>query len=221
MNRELDFTPVDRVLVAAGPAAAGLLLAAVLPIAARWLLGLHIALPFRAIVRVIGAIDRPWELAIEAAVLVLAGLFVTVMLLERLVVVTVDPVQARLGETVIPRNDVAALYPEGDSLVVLDRESRQAARCMTRARRGALAEAFQQFGYPWRDTDPYANLYQPWNSAADSLPPAVDAVLAARAVAVRKKAAKEAGELRATLEKLGYAVRDDGGKQFWRPLVRS
>jgi hypothetical protein len=53
------------------------------------------------------------------------------------------------------------------------------------------------------------------------LPVAADAVLSARAVALRKKAGKEAGELRDTLQKLGYAVRDDGDKQFWRPLVRS
>ena len=46
-------------------------------------------------------------------------------------------------------------------------------------------------------------------------------MLSARAVVLRKKAAQEAGELRTTLEKLGYSVRDDGDKQFWRPLVRS
>ncbi|MFI1988554.1 hypothetical protein [Actinoplanes sp. NPDC020271] len=221
MHRELGFTPRDRALVAAGPAVAGLLLAGGLPIAARWLLGLDTALPFRQIIRLIGAIDRPWELAIEAAVLALAGLLVTVVLFERLITIAVAPAEARFGETVMSRNDVAALYPEGDTLVVLDRESRQAVRCMPRARRKALAEAFQQFGYPWRDADPYADLYRPWIAAADALPPAVDAVLSARAVAVRKKAAKEAGELRATLEKLGYAVRDEGEKQFWRPLVRS
>ncbi|MEU8657772.1 CysS/YqeB C-terminal domain-containing protein [Actinoplanes philippinensis] len=43
----------------------------------------------------------------------------------------------------------------------------------------------------------------------------------ARAVALRKKAPREAAELRDSLEKLGYSVRDDGDRQLWRPLVRS
>lgn len=218
---ELGFAPPDRLLIAAGPAALGLLLTAVLPIVARWALGFRGPLPFRPVVRVIGAVDAPWEFAIQGAILVGVGLFVTAALSEHLVTVTVGLGEARFGEKVVPRNDLAALYLEGDTLVALDRESRQAARCLPRARRRVLAETFRQFGYPWRDEDPYANLYRPWNAEEDVLPPAADAVLSARAVVLRKKATQEAAELQATLEKLGYSVRDDGDKQLWRPLVRS
>jgi hypothetical protein len=224
MNREtaeLGFSPPDRVLIAAGPAAAGLLLTVVLPIVARWALGLGIALPFRAVIRVIAAVDSPWELAIQGAILVVAGLFVTLVSHERLVTITVAPGEARFGETAAARADVAALYLDGETLIVLDRESRQVARCRPRARRGVLEATFREFGFPWRAEDPYADLYRPWNAAEDGLPPAVDAVLSARAVALRKKAAQEAGEMMTTLEKLGYSVRDDGDKQFWRPLVHS
>ncbi len=218
---ELGFSPPDRVLIAAGPAVAGLLLAAVLPVVARWALGLHTPLPFRALVRVAGAVDAPWELAVQAAILVLLGLVATAVLAEHLAPVTVSPGAARFGGTEVPRNQIAVLYPEGETLIVLDRESRQVARCLPRARRSRLAATFREFGYPWRDEDPFAELYRRWEPGADSLPPAADAVLSARAVALRKKAAKESTELRATLEKLGYAVRDEGDKQFWRPLVRS
>ncbi|WP_436529838.1 YqeB family protein [Actinoplanes sp. HUAS TT8] len=221
MTRELGFSPPDRVLVAAGPAAVGLLLTAVLPIVARWALGLGIALPFRAVIRVIGAVDRPWELAVQGAILVAAGLFVTLVSHERLVTITVGPGEARFGEVSVARGDMAALYLDGETLIVLDRESRQAARCLPRARRKVLEAAFREWGFPWRDSDPYAALYRPWNPGEDGLPPAVDAVLSARAVAVRRKAAQEAGEMLTTLEKLGYSVRDDGDKQLWRPLVRS
>ncbi|BCY12631.1 hypothetical protein [Actinoplanes sp. L3-i22] len=218
---ELGFSPPDRVLITFGPAALGLLLAVVLPRTARWALGLPVPLPFRPVVRVAGAIDSPWELGIQAAILVIVGLFATAALHERLVTVTVGLGEARFGGTGVPRSEITGLYPDGDALIALDRESRQVVRCHPRARRARLAETFRAFGYPWRDADPYADLYHPWESGAESLPPAADAVLSARAVALRKKAATEAIELRATLEKLGYAVRDEGEKQFWRPLVRS
>lgn len=216
---ELGYSSPDRVLITAGPAALGLLITAVLPVIARWALGLHIPLLFRPVFRVVAAIDRPWELAVQAGLLVLVGLFVTAALNERLVPVTVSLGSARFGDTTVPRGEIAGLYLDGESLIVLDRESREAARCYPRARPGRLAATFREFGYPWREADPYADLYAPW--VTGSLPDAADAVLSARSVALRRKAAKEAGELRATLEKLGYVVRDRDGEQFWRPLVRS
>ncbi|GAA4587080.1 hypothetical protein BJY16_008122 [Actinoplanes octamycinicus] len=219
-SAELGFAPLDRLLILCGPAALGLLLTAALPAVARWALGLHLPLPFRPAVVLIGKIDSPWELAVQGAVLVVAGLFVTAALVEHLTPVTVTFDQARFGERTLSRSEITALFLDRDTLVVLDRESRQAVRCTPRARRSALAATFPEFGYPWRDADPYADLYRPWQTG-DDLPPEVDAVLSARAVAVRKKAGKEAGELRTTLEKLGFSVRDEGDKQFWRPLVRS
>ncbi|KUL30021.1 YqeB family protein [Actinoplanes awajinensis] len=218
---ELGFAPPDRLLITCGPAALGLLLAWVLPMVARWALDLHFWLPFRPAFVVVGAVDEPWELAVQAGILVVLGLLGTATLYENLTTVTVSRFEARIGPAGLPRGEVTAVYLDGDDLVVLDRESRQAARCVPRARRRVLAATFPEFGYPWRDADPYAGLYHRWTPSSDALPPAADAVLSARAVAVRKKAAKEARELRATLEKLGYSVRDEGGEQLWRPLVHS
>jgi hypothetical protein len=217
---ELGFAPLDRLLIICGPAVLGLLLTAALPPIARWLLGFGFGLPFGAVFRVVAGVDAPWELAVQGAILVGLGLFATAALYEHLTPITVTFGQVRLGKRELSRSAVTALFLEGDTLVVLDRESRQAVRCTPRARRSVLARTFPEFGYPWRDTDPYADLYRPWTSAAD-LPPEVDAVLSARVVTLRKKAGKEAGELRATLEKLGYTVRDERDRQFWRPLVRS
>ncbi|GLW31591.1 hypothetical protein Areg01_45310 [Actinoplanes regularis] len=218
---ELGFSAPDRVLVTCGPAVCGLLLTAALPAAARWLLDLHIGLPFGPVFRVLSRIDSPWELAIQAAILVVVGLCVTASLYEHLTPVTVGPDQLRAGPVRLSRAEIAAVYLDGDTLVVLDRESRQAVRCIPRARRRLVAGTFHELGYPWQDTDPFAHLYQPWPAASGVLPDAADAVLSARAVALRKKAAREATELRATLEKLGYSVRDDRDRQLWRPLVRS
>ena len=221
----LTFSGVDRALVTAGPAALGLVLAVVLPMIARWAVGLGIALPFRPAWVVAGSIDRWWEVAVQAALLVALGAVATMEILRRTAGVTVGPEQVRLDRgddhLALDRADIEAIYRDGDALVVLDRESKQAFRGETRADAAVLERTFREFGYPWRDGDPFAGLYHRWVPETGLLPVAADAVLSARAVALRKKAAKEAGELRGALEKLGYAVRDDGDRQFWRPLVRS
>ncbi|BCJ40550.1 hypothetical protein GCM10010168_81160 [Actinoplanes ianthinogenes] len=219
-SADLGFAPLDRLLVTCGPAALGLLLAAVLPAVARWALGLGVVLPFRVVFELVGRVDTRWEFAVLGTILVVVGLFATAALFEHLTPITVAFDQVRFGRTAMSRSAITALFLEGDTLVVLDRESRQVVRCEPRARRSALAATFPEFGYPWRDADPYADLYRPWQPDGE-LPPEADAVLSARAVVLTKKAGKEAGELRAALERLGYSVRDEGGRQFWRPLVRS
>jgi hypothetical protein len=174
---------------------------------------------------VAGSIDRWWEVVVQAAILGALGVLGTVEILRRAATVTVGPDEMglELGDDrrTVARADVEAIYREGDALVVLDRESRQVFRGDTRAGAAVLERAFREFGYPWRAADPFAELYHRWVPETGLLPVAADAVLSARAVALRKKAGKEAGELREALQKLGYAVRDDGDKQFWRPLVRS
>ena len=84
----------------------------------------------------------------------------------------------------------------------------------------SFAAAFRRHGYPWHAHDPYADLFRRWVPDSGHLPPPVDAVLAARGTALRKKARTEARELRDAVEKLGFVVRDEGDRQFWRPLVR-
>jgi cysteinyl-tRNA synthetase len=46
----------------------------------------------------------------------------------------------------------------------------------------------------------------------DGLPPGADALLTAR-----EKNSDDADELRAELARLGVVVRDEKGKQYWRP----
>jgi hypothetical protein len=125
------------------------------------------------------------------------------------------------GRTVtVARGDVSAVFRDGAKLVVLDRDSRQLVRDGHRAPAAALAEAFRAYGYPWLDADPHADRYRRWTPGTADLPPAVNAVLAAREVALRKKDREQAAELRGAVEELGFVLRDDGTGQLWRPLVR-
>jgi hypothetical protein len=214
----------DRALIVFGPAALGVLLALVLPVLARWLVGLGIPLPFGFLVKAVAGVDEFWKLALQAAILGVIGALSSVELLRRITTVTIGDEQLELrtaeDRQTFPRVDIAWLYPDRDHLILLDRDSRWMFHGEPGATRARLKSALVEHGYPWHDDDPFGDLYQRWEPESGRLPVDVEAVLAARAVTLRKKAGKEAEELRETLQKLGYATRDDGDKQFWRPLVR-
>lgn len=220
----LTFSPAGRALVVLGPAVLGVLLAVLAPILARWLVRAHF--PVLGIVwRVVGSVDTWWKVAVQAAILAVLGALVSVEIMRRSTRVTVGPAEVRLqtGDrfVTVPRQQMDMVFLQGDFLVILDRESRQIFHGEPQADPEPIERAFRDHGYPWRDGDPFHDLYQPWVPETDQLPVAVEAVLSARAMALRKKAVREAGELRESLEKLGYAIRDDGDRQLWRPLVRS
>ncbi|MDI6101077.1 hypothetical protein QLQ12_20910 [Actinoplanes sp. NEAU-A12] len=220
----LTYSPFGRALVLLGPAALGVLVAALAPMLARWLMKAHF--PVLGIVwKVVGSVDSWWKVGVQAAILAVLGALVSVEIVRRSTRLAVDPAEVRLqtGDQLVTvaRPQVDAVFMQGDCLVILDRESRQVFRGEPQAEAGPIERAFREHGYPWRDGDPFDDLYQPWVPETDQLPVAVEAVLSARAMALRKKASSEAGELRDSLEKLGYAVRDDGDRQLWRPLVRS
>ncbi|MBW6439651.1 hypothetical protein KZ829_38580 [Actinoplanes hulinensis] len=220
----LTFSPVARVLVLFGPATLGALIGFALPVAARWLV--DVGFPVLGVVwRVASSVDTWWKAAVQAAILAVVGGLVSVEIVQRTARVTVGSGEVRLrtgdSEVVVARPEIGALFVEGGALVILDRESRRVFHGEPQAGADVLERVFREHGYPWRSEDPFAGLYQRWVPETGQLPVAVEAVLSARSVALRKKAAKEAAELRGSLEKLGYAVRDDGAHQLWRPLVRS
>lgn len=220
----LTFSPAGRALVTIGPTALGIALAVLLPLLGRWLT--DVGFPVLGVVwRVAASVDTWWKIAIQAAIFAVVGVLSSVELLRRSTRVTVGPTEVLLetdGEVVtLPRTEIDFVFMQGDRLIILDRESRQTFHGEPQAEPGPLRKTFFEYGYPWRDDDPFADLYQPWTPDSGELPVPVEAVLSARALALRKNAPKEAAELRGSLEKLGYAVRDRGDRQCWRPLVRS
>jgi hypothetical protein len=214
----------DRLRLYLGWPLTGLILALALPPLSRWLIDLRIVLPLRPVFRLLAAIDRPWEIALAIAVALLIGAAVALVRVTASTRIGLTRDEVRLAtddwQQTIARPDVSAVFPDQGRIVVLDRESRQLADEPTRVPVPALSEAFRARGYPWRDADPYLDLYRRWVAGAADLPPEVNAVLEARRSAVKRKARQEARDLRDALQRLGFAVRD-GSRQYWRPLVRS
>jgi hypothetical protein len=147
--------------------------------------------------------------------LVLAGLVDRESLTLR--ITTAEVVLTRPGTTVtVPRAEVIVAFPDRDQLVLLGRTGRELARepCHLSARR--LRAAFAANGVAWADQDPYLSSYRRWVPDLPDLPATAHALLAARQKAVDSGDDTDKRELRAELGRLGYVVRDDRKRQYWR-----
>jgi len=214
----------DRILVIVGAPAIGLALGYFLPRIAKWVVTLPWA-PLQGPLKLVASLQGGWVgIAFPAAGLVL-GIVLAWFVIAESLTVTLTAAEIRLAKgdrsRVVARAAVDAVFLDDDKLVVLDRASRQLVREKFEGTGDAAAQAFRSHGYPWVEEDPYAELFRRWVPGTPDLPPAVNAVLSAREVVLKKKAADEIAELRDEVQKLGFVVRDKGVRQYWRPLVRS
>lgn len=223
-SSSLGLSTGDRLLLRTGGPALGALLGYFLPTIAAWLLTLP-WIPMRGPIRLIASFDGEWAVAALVVVGLVLGLLLAHAAIAESLRVTVTDHLLRLerdGESrTIERRLVDVVFLDGPELVVLDRASRQLVRERHESTAAAVARTFHAHGYRWREGDPYQELYRRWVPDTPDLPPPVNAVLAAREIALRKKVRRDVGELRDEVQKLGFVVRDDGPRQYWRPLVRS
>jgi hypothetical protein len=217
----LGLSPVERLAFLVAVSAVGLVLGFFVPSIAESGVGLLWA-PLEGALRLI----VPFEGLVVVAWLVtglVLGFGVAVGVVTGCLTVTLTDSQIRLekgGTTrTIARSEANAVFVDGKKLVVLDGESRQL-MCETHASTSAdVARAFRSHGYPWVGKDPYAGLYRQWVPGTPDLPPLVNAIMAVREIALRKQVAWDVTELRDEVQRLGFVVRDEGARQYWRQLV--
>jgi hypothetical protein len=116
----------------------------------------------------------------------------------------------------VPRADVAVAFRDGDRLVLLGRTGRELAREPSHLSAARLARAFTGNGIAWSDTDPYADAYRRWVPDSPAVSAEANAVFAARQKALGSGDQRDITELREELARLGYVVRDDRKRQYWR-----
>ncbi|MEU4766182.1 hypothetical protein AB0H12_23280 [Actinosynnema sp. NPDC023794] len=124
----------------------------------------------------------------------------------------------------VPRDRTNAVFTDGRDLVVLDHDAGELARVRaTDLPTGALLEAFERFGYPWRGTtDPHETEFTRWIDGTPDLDPATHTLLRTRHRALADKKAGAAAEALDELRAKGIAVRDrDGAQQYRRRARRS
>ncbi|MFR9722218.1 hypothetical protein ACL02R_02445 [Streptomyces sp. MS19] len=221
---ELGMPRADQAVLLCGGPVLGALAGFFLPPVADWVAGLRWA-PMQGPFELIASWDAGWVALVLGVLGLAAGLLLAFAAIESTLRVTVTDaaLTVRKDEAVreIRRHDVETVFLDGKRLVVLDRESRHLLRDTSEMPAGAIERAFTAHGYPWCAADPYAGLYRRWVPETPDLPGAVNALLKAREAALSKKAHDDTAELRAEVEKSGFAVRDEGSRQYWRPLVRS
>ncbi|UCM90914.1 YqeB family protein [Streptomyces marincola] len=213
----------DRWLLVAGAPALGALAGAAAPFAAAWAADRPWA-PFGGPLELIASFDRSWSFVVLGAVGLLLGAAFAVFALASCLRVTLAGDEVRLdkdGRTrYLERPCVAAVFTDGRQLVILAQDSRELLREDYEGGAARLARGFRAHGYPWAgESDPHAELYRRWVPDTPDLPAGVNAVLAARDKALRKKQDRDAADLRAEVQKLGIVVRDRERRQYWRPLV--
>lgn len=118
----------------------------------------------------------------------------------------------------VPRRDVAVAFRDRDRLILLGPTGRELAREPAHLPPARLAPAFRAHGIAWADRDPYADAYRRWVPGLPEVPAGAEAVFAARQAALKSGDTRDADELRAELARLGFVVRDDHKRQYWRSV---
>lgn len=217
----------DKVLLYGGLPLLGGLLGFFLPRIADWAAGLR-WIPWQGPLELVSGWDTWWAHAIMVAVGLGGGLFLGAIAMDDTLRLTVTNTSVELYKNektqTITRDQVALAFLDGKELVLQGRDSAELAREKHDQLKGdtkKIAAAFRAHGYPWSDNgDPYAERFRRWVEDDPELPPAVNAVLRARAKAFKSDGAADLRELRSEVAKLGYVVRDQDKKQYWRPAGR-
>lgn len=130
---------------------------------------------------------------------------------------TTDIVLTRPGyRRTLARADVAVAFSERDRLILLGRTGRELAREPSHLSRAKLSAAFREHSIAWSDQDPYLETYRRWVPDLPDVPAAAGAVFAARQTALKENDESDVKELREELGRLGFVVRDDHKRQYWR-----
>lgn len=203
----------------AGLPAAGAVVVLLLKLLANWLVTLR-WVPYKGPLELVDSIPEPWATLGALAIGLVGGLVLSVMWHAERLGVTVSTERVLLeGDEYtasFDRADVAAVFVDRKQLVLLGHDTGELARRPSELEVSALKAVFTRYDYPWRDGDPHAGEYRRWVPDMPGLPPAANALLAARAKRLKSLDDSDAKELRAELVKLGVIVRDEKKKQYWR-----
>ncbi|MGW8529323.1 MULTISPECIES: YqeB family protein [Nocardiopsidaceae] len=180
--------------------------------------------PGREQVDLLAGLDGPVLTAVLSAVGLGAGALLALLSYGDMVVVEVGDGGVRITRggkgPEIGRDRVGTVFLDGKDLVVLGPDTAEAARERTDHGAGRLRAAFEAHGYRWRDGDPHADEFQRWVDGMPGLEQHAQAVLRARRTALESGDADDCAELRGELARLGVVVREEGKRQYWRPVRR-
>ncbi|MFJ8685592.1 YqeB family protein [Micromonospora wenchangensis] len=201
----------------------GVAVGGLLPLVADWVAGLPWA-PVQGWFELVAGLPYRRALAGGVTLGVLVGLLVAHVGTRERLIVTVDRGGVRWRrdgvDRELPRRTVTAVFVDGRELVLLGPAGAELARERSDLSRRRLRDAFDGHGWPWRDADPHRDAYRRWVAGLPDLPPGADPLLRARQRAVDADRTHDVRELRGELARIGVVVRDEDGRQYWRPAPR-
>ncbi|MGF9912361.1 DUF308 domain-containing protein [Paenibacillus ehimensis] len=216
----IGFSGAVRVLLFVGGSVLGLALGYFIPLIAKWALTLP-WVPYEGPLKLITSVSGLWATVIASLLGLAAGLWFAQEVIKDTLYVVVSGETIRLEKDgaaqELTRETIGAVFLDGKQLVVLGNKGEELARETYEWASGRIAGALTEHGYPWSPGgDPYKEHFRRWVPDTPDLPPAVNALLKAREIALQKKEKGEAKELRREVSKLGFVVRDEGTRQYWR-----
>ncbi|GAA1898119.1 YqeB family protein [Asanoa iriomotensis] len=188
--------------------------------AAGWVADLPVA-PLQGVFRAIDEAPDPQAALVAVGAGLVVGLVVAVLAVADMLVIrfAVGEVTLTRGgkKQSVSRGDVTGVFFDRNELVLLGRSSTELAREKTDLSKQKVEAAFTGAGYPWlAGGDPHRDEFRIWTRIDDDLPGVAHGLLIDRAAALEKGKADEAAVLREQLLKLGFVVRDEKKKQYWR-----
>ncbi|GAA2603802.1 hypothetical protein Adu01nite_34930 [Paractinoplanes durhamensis] len=165
-------------------------------------------------------LPAPTTTAVAVTLGVLLGAVLAALVDRESLTVRIGPAEVVLSrpgtESRVPRADVAVAFPDRDQLILLGHTGRELTRapCHLSVRR--LRAGFTERGIAWADQDPYLSVYRRWVPGLPEIEPTAHALFAARQTALTARDERDQHELRTELGRLGYVVRDDHKRQYWR-----
>ncbi|UYM06770.1 YqeB family protein [Solicola gregarius] len=211
----------SRVTLAVGAPVLAVLLAWVVPAAADWIHGRPRFAESSTVQRIAAAHDGTTQAIVLTAALMCGAALAAYAIRTALTIhVGHDTVTLSRGRRVesYPRDLIDAVFVEDGRLVLLDTRTRVLADARLTGHVDALPDAFRIHHYPWNDHDPYADELQRWIADGPEIGHADHEVFRARAQALASDDRATARRLRRELDGLGYIVRDEGNRQYWRRM---
>jgi hypothetical protein len=177
-------------------------------------------LPFGGPFNLVRKLPEPWDLVVALALGAVIGLILAALVDAESLTVRISSLEVVLTRPghrrAVPRGEIAVAFPDRDQLVLLGRTGQELAREPSHLSKRRLSEAFGSRGVAWADQDPYLDAYRRWVPGLPDLP---DAVFAARQKALDSGDDHDVRELREELGRMGFVVRDEKKKQYWRRVA--
>ncbi|MDY7085981.1 MAG: hypothetical protein SYR96_12830 [Actinomycetota bacterium] len=179
-------------------------------------------LPFGGPLNLVRELPEPWDLVVGLGVGLVIGLILAGLVDAESLTVWISPTEVVLTRPghrrAVPKGEIAVAFPDRDQLVLLGRTGQELAREPSHLPKKRLSQAFGSRGVAWAEQDPYLEAYRRWVPNLPEVSDAANAVFAARQKALNSGDDEDVRELREELGRLGFVVRDDKKKQYWRPV---